>query len=67
MPEYKISWKVLKMFAQECSNCYLELFMARLNLPFGLLYGKNSWILLINTLKGEHKNTFLALEAKIIL
>ena len=42
--------------------------MARLNLLSVLLYGKSSWILLIRyTEIGEHKNTFLALEAKSIL
>ena len=47
--EYKISWKVLQIFAQECSNddlgLTLSFFMARSNLLSGFLYGKRSWIL----------------------
>ena len=45
MLEYKISWKELKIFAQECSNDDLSFFMARSNLLSGILYGKSPWVL----------------------
>ena len=47
MIEHKISWKVLKIFVQKCSNDDLGLtvrfFMARSNLLSGLSYGKDLW------------------------
>ena len=60
--EHKISWKVLKIFPQNCSNDDLELtltfLMARSNLLSRLSYGKSLWNLkkiweqkLINTVK----------------
>ena len=71
MPKYKISWKVLKNLAQEFSNGDLWL-----TLSF-LWHGKNCFCSFIweefmgfvnkYTEIGEHKNTFLALEAEIIL
>ena len=62
MLEYKVSWKVLKMFIYEGSNDDLGLTLsfsvARSNLLSRPLYGKSSWILwkilvhkLVNTIE----------------